>query len=327
MARVFINRVNPGKRSHRIDICHDDGVVINGYARIPDAMEYSQSQLKAIILERYADTNNKGSAATRAGFIFRFLNVMRPGDYVVTPVDKRLHIGRIHGDPYFDPSPNAIATDTAWRRPVTWLTSEDAPIDDTEVSAELRKWARMPGTTYGPIDLAAEIDSLVAGIVSHVDEDGLIELVELYRRVEHGDTRSKRTDTSLDGVVRRHAAALARDAVDGDAFVGEEGAIRYASHRFRERDRRAVEAKKSSALAEHGRLACEVCEFEFRSTWGELGTGYIEAHHLRHLADGGPRRTAPKDLALVCANCHRMFHRLPSGTTVQQLRRHLNQAS
>ena len=46
--------------------------------------------------------------------------------------------------------------------------------------------------------------------------------------------------------------------------------------------------------------------------YGEMGAGYIEAHHLAplHLLSGdGPVLINPKeDFAVLCANCHRMIH-------------------
>ena len=43
---------------------------------------------------------------------------------------------------------------------------------------------------------------------------------------------------------------------------------------------------------------------------GDLGKGYIEAHHTRPVAKlVTGERTKVSDLALVCANCHRMLHR------------------
>ena len=35
----------------------------------------------------------------------------------------------------------------------------------------------------------------------------------------------------------------------------------------------------------------------------------FEAHHVLLLASGDERKTKLKDMALLCANCHRMLHR------------------
>jgi predicted HNH restriction endonuclease len=82
-------------------------------------------------------------------------------------------------------------------------------------------------------------------------------------------------------------------------------------HRHREISLRR--AKLDAFRREHsGRLYCEVsgCGFEFERVYGELGTGFAEVHHLRPLSElRQPVSTTFADLAVVCANCHRMIHR------------------
>jgi predicted HNH restriction endonuclease len=54
--------------------------------------------------------------------------------------------------------------------------------------------------------------------------------------------------------------------------------------------------------------------------YGVLGEGFAECHHrvpLAELQEGHPVRLS--DLAIVCANCHRMLHRRPLHT-VEELR-------
>jgi hypothetical protein len=79
------------------------------------------------------------------------------------------------------------------------------------------------------------------------------------------------------------------------------------------RERRSAELArklKRATLKRTGRLACQVCDFDFASTYGRYGEGYIEAHHLTPLAESDDGIiTRITDLALVCANCHRMLHR------------------
>lgn len=57
---------------------------------------------------------------------------------------------------------------------------------------------------------------------------------------------------------------------------------------------------------------CQVCGISFEEIYGEIGRGYIEAHHLRSLASIKGKKVAydpKKDFAVLCANCHRMVHR------------------
>lgn len=126
------------------------------------------------------------------------------------------------------------------------------------------------------------------------------------------------------------AAQLRRWAADGDAPVraepdeddvgAVEGRLLYRAHRQRERRRALVERKKADALRRGGTLSCEVCAFDFGSAYGARGEGYIECHHRTPLSRSGVTTTRLNDLALVCANCHRVIHRRAPWPSVEKLR-------
>jgi 5-methylcytosine-specific restriction protein A len=100
-----------------------------------------------------------------------------------------------------------------------------------------------------------------------------------------------------------------------------EGALLTKVHLSRERNRKLVEQKKKLTLAENGKLACECCEFDFASFYGPLGNGFAECHHITPLSSlASTRKTKLADLAIVCANCHRMLHRSGNHLTIVQLR-------
>lgn len=89
-----------------------------------------------------------------------------------------------------------------------------------------------------------------------------------------------------------------------------EGGLVERMHRARERNSALVAHAKRKALAETGKLECQVCKFDFFERYGEVGKGYIEAHHIVPLSElSGTTQTKVEDLALVCSNCHRMIHR------------------
>jgi hypothetical protein len=96
------------------------------------------------------------------------------------------------------------------------------------------------------------------------------------------------------------------EAVEGELFKGE--AV------FRSRNRALIRAKKANCD-----YRCEVCGFHFEEMYGEIGRGYILAHHLRLVAQG-PSKTTLNDIALVCANCHAMIHTRKSPMGVEELR-------
>lgn len=98
---------------------------------------------------------------------------------------------------------------------------------------------------------------------------------------------------------------------DGESY--SEGSQYLAEHLKRERDPRVIlVAKQEFARKNGGRLFCEVCGFDFSRRYGARGEGYIEGHHKRPVSQmklGDVTRA--KDIALVCANCHRILHRGP----------------
>jgi len=103
---------------------------------------------------------------------------------------------------------------------------------------------------------------------------------------------------------------------------GSEGAIKYVQHKKRERNTELIASKKKAFLKEKGRLYCEVCDFDFKNTYGKRGEGFIECHHKIPLhEDKKERTTRLSDLALLCSNCHRMIHRKKKWLTIEELRK------
>lgn len=89
-----------------------------------------------------------------------------------------------------------------------------------------------------------------------------------------------------------------------------EGKLFERIHKKRERNQKLVQLVKQQEMDAKGRLECKVCGFCFEDKYGELGEGFIEAHHMVPLSemddDGGETRI--EDIILVCSNCHKMIH-------------------
>ena len=105
-----------------------------------------------------------------------------------------------------------------------------------------------------------------------------------------------------------------------ESYEGEEGGVIMRLHKRYERDTRLIAEKRKAAKAQ-GAMACEVCNFDFAVAYGILGTDYIEVHHIKpvHTLISGTK-TKLGDLALLCANCHRMAHRRRQPLTLAELR-------
>jgi hypothetical protein len=129
---------------------------------------------------------------------------------------------------------------------------------------------------------------------------------------------------------RRDAKAIMFLVPSGDAvpfdeademLEGNEGTLLLRMHRERERNPQLAKAKRAAATRT-GTFLCEVCALDFREHANGLGHRCSEVHHLRPLAHLGPEKsvkTTLKDLALVCANCHRMLHAESPPLTIRAL--------
>ena len=133
------------------------------------------------------------------------------------------------------------------------------------------------------------------------------------------------------GLLRVHAENIIQHLVESETrltsddaeleLCAKEGVLLTKVHRVRERKRSLVNKKKNQVIKAKGELNCEACGFNFGKTYGERGDNYIEIHHVKPLSELKPNsKTHLKDLAVVCANCHRMIHRKAPWLTIQELR-------
>lgn len=96
-----------------------------------------------------------------------------------------------------------------------------------------------------------------------------------------------------------------------------------AKRTFSERSGFARNPRLASDAKAHYGLDCAICGFNFEEKYGTLGSGYIECHHIIPLGQRKVEITAKtrlEDVEVVCANCHRMLHRIRPALTPVQLR-------
>lgn len=133
------------------------------------------------------------------------------------------------------------------------------------------------------------------------------------------------SDESVIEALNTLLAASQTTLPDSNAASGaqsaEEGELRLQQHFIRERDRTLVAEKRRQVLSKLGRLRCEACEFDFAAFYGELGRELCEVHHVTPLSRSASTvLTRLDDLAILCANCHRLIHRTDPMITVAALR-------
>ncbi|WP_426154052.1 HNH endonuclease [Pseudomonas sp. DC3000-4b1] len=87
-----------------------------------------------------------------------------------------------------------------------------------------------------------------------------------------------------------------------------EGKLATKVHLRRERShrlRKEVIAKRMK----QGNLVCDLCGYDGESINPMLRDSLFECHHIIPLSLIGETQTKARDIALLCANCHRLLHR------------------
>lgn len=108
-----------------------------------------------------------------------------------------------------------------------------------------------------------------------------------------------------------------RGDLDIHTLEVDEGNRQLVVHLVRERNQTLVRRKKKFATSLH----CEACTFSFAQAYGEQAAEYCEVHHLVPLAEAErSTRTKIQDLAILCANCHRVIHLRNPPYTIEELR-------
>lgn len=95
---------------------------------------------------------------------------------------------------------------------------------------------------------------------------------------------------------------------------------KYSLHRKIDRNQALVKLVKRKKGDK-----CECCGMRFERIYGELGKNYIEAHHLKPMSELEEDTTLSydpeKDFAVLCANCHRMIHRMDDPSDIEGLKK------
>jgi hypothetical protein len=124
--------------------------------------------------------------------------------------------------------------------------------------------------------------------------------------------------SAIPGYVRVAASDASPNLdVDIHTVAATEGHRRLVLHLQHERNQTVVRNKKKQAAS----LDCEVCGFSFRRAYGNVASDYCEVHHLLPLSEvEHATQTRMEDLAILCANCHRVVHLKNPPYTLNQVR-------
>lgn len=98
-------------------------------------------------------------------------------------------------------------------------------------------------------------------------------------------------------------------------IVITEGSSKYTLSKVYERSHKLRSQAIEYYSEKNNGLFCDICDFDFKKTYGKPATGYIEMHHLKPVymyKDEDEQKIideAISNLIPVCANCHRVIHR------------------
>lgn len=94
-----------------------------------------------------------------------------------------------------------------------------------------------------------------------------------------------------------------------------EGSYNTVETKVYKRSKKLRDAAIDSFKNQYGALICDICSFDYEVKYGNIGKGFIEVHHRKpiFMYEGSDEaktiHEAIKNLAPLCANCHRMIHR------------------
>lgn len=222
-----------------------------------------------------------------------------------------------------------------------WLLVLDARIrrgdavPTNEVCAQLADEIRSLGPMLGDSRLAEVTDEQVrtvlhalrrpAGNTPELNSGGTDNRLvsDLLRDAETAPDRLQATAAAIRALIGNldEASIVSKLPDELSEVVHLEGRLLSRFHRYRERSPELVRHCKRLARERAGKLACEACGMDFMDRYGDVAERVIECHHRQPLSLRTTQsETRPEDMALLCANCHRAIHALPTLPSVEQFK-------
>ncbi|MCG5957870.1 restriction endonuclease (plasmid) [Acinetobacter nosocomialis] len=163
----------------------EHGFIGIGWPELGDLSKFTDRDSLKLALKEAQPIATESSIRSQSSPLFRFINEMKVGDYVVYPskTDRMIYVGTISSDYYFD---GVIADDEYQnRRKVTWITSNGIPRNSfsqstlNELGAFITIFSIKPKTSNEIFQHLGLTDDIQLDIeVSSVLEDELAETVD-----------------------------------------------------------------------------------------------------------------------------------------------------
>lgn len=176
---AFVLRQSPGGIRALEIISLPKNVIVNGWSDARGLIEEKDySKFREIIGEScYPGEKTLRKSGYGASTMWRFLNEMRTGDWVVVP-DRAgtFYVAEVSGESFYDDSEEAHKTDSCYRRPVKWLNDKKPIRRDFARSGLISRMKTQQTSAYAH-DLIEEIVEALqlASSAGSVDPENLFE--------------------------------------------------------------------------------------------------------------------------------------------------------
>jgi predicted Mrr-cat superfamily restriction endonuclease len=168
---AFILRQSPNGVSQLESISLPQNVIVNGWADAEGLIEEKNYETFREIVAKacYPNEKNMRKAGYGAGTMWRFINEMKKGDWVVVPFhNKVFYLAEITGEAIYDGSDAAYKADSCYRRPVRWLNDKQ-PISRELAQAKLVSRMKTQQTSAEAGDL---IDNIYVALSNAMSTKG-----------------------------------------------------------------------------------------------------------------------------------------------------------
>jgi 5-methylcytosine-specific restriction protein A len=132
---------------------------------------------------------------------------------------------------------------------------------------------------------------------------------EIFEQYKNNPTELRHTAHQIkeNALLIDESMGIDQDVLEEETFA--EGKILTYLHRHRERSP-SLRKKLISTTLSRGELTCSACGYQSIFKDKSLNQSMFECHHIIPLSKIGPQKTTLRDVALLCANCHRAIHAL-----------------
>jgi predicted Mrr-cat superfamily restriction endonuclease len=199
---AFVLRQSPSGISRLESISLRENVIVNGWSAAPRLIEEKDYWKFREILRatHYSNEKNLRKAGYAAATMWRFINEMKIGDWVVVPHwGGVFYLAAITGDAVYDESVAAKETDSCYRRPVRWL-NEKRPINRRFGKSKLISRMKTQGTSADAGDLLDEIyEALQLAMQQHQTQSPFD-----YERLFSDQLRVRMVETVLHEIRQGH---------------------------------------------------------------------------------------------------------------------------